>query len=162
MWFSDIWKFKGVRQTLDCRNTRGRSAAFPFELAYRLINMYSIREDTVLDPFAGTGTTTCASIASSRNSIAYEIDPGLVETITETVATSKAEINGRLQERIETHRLFVESYSKKKEIIHYNDYYRVPVVTSQETEIILPRILDIDTTDDRTFVVSHESTLQNM
>jgi len=75
VWFSDIWKLKGVRQLLNDKNTRNRSAAFPFELAYRLINMHSIREDTVLDPFAGTGTTTLASIASSRNSVVYEIDP---------------------------------------------------------------------------------------
>ena len=33
-----------------------RSAAFPLELPWRLIHMYSIQGDTVLDPFAGTGT----------------------------------------------------------------------------------------------------------
>ena len=51
-----------------------RSAAFPLELAYRLINMYSVKGDLVLDPYLGVGTTTLAAIASGRNSIGYEIE----------------------------------------------------------------------------------------
>jgi DNA modification methylase len=161
VWFSDIWELKGVRQLINNKNTRSRSAAFPFELAYRLINMHSIREDTVLDPFAGTGTTTLASIASSRNSIVYEIDRHFYEIITETIAKSKIKINGMLKKRIETHRLFVESYAKNKEIKHYNDNYRFPVITSQETKIILPFIIDIAASDDCTFVASYEDTSAN-
>lgn len=176
-WFSDIWELKGKRQELNGDTTRARSAAFPFELAYRLINMYSIREDTVLDPFAGTGTTTIASIASSRNSIAYEFDPGLSAIITRTVASSKVKINRILRDRIQTHRQFVESYSKKREIKYLNDHYRFPVVTSQETEILLPYIIDITLSADvhsfasadgssaapyeNVFTVSYEETVEN-
>jgi len=65
--------------------TRQRSAAFPFDLSYRLINMFSIQQDTVLDPFWGTGTTTLAAIASSRNSIGVEIDEKLVENFKKTL-----------------------------------------------------------------------------
>ena len=68
-WFSDIWDFKGTRQDLSTSGSRERSAAFPFELPYRLINMYSLRGDTVLDPFAGTGVTTLAAMASGRDSV---------------------------------------------------------------------------------------------
>jgi len=78
--------------------------------------------------------------------------------IMETAAKAKAKINRMLRERIEIHRLFVESYSKMKEIKHYNDHYRFPVITSQETEIILPYIIDIDTSDDCTFVASDDCT----
>src|SRR5690554_4953442 len=56
VWFSDIWDFKGVKQRLENTNGRERSAAFPIELPYRLINMFSLRNDTILDPFVGTGT----------------------------------------------------------------------------------------------------------
>ena len=73
-WFSDVWDFKGTVQGLNHCDLRSRSAAYPLELAYRLINMYSLYEDTVLDPFLGTGTTTLASIACGRNSIGFEID----------------------------------------------------------------------------------------
>ena len=67
-WFSDVWvDLVGTRQLLgnteaDDLEARARSAAFPFELAYRLIQMHSLIGDTVLDPFLGTGTTTAAAI----------------------------------------------------------------------------------------------------
>jgi len=51
------------------KNIRERSGAYPVELAYRLINMFSIQGDIVLDPYLGTGTTTLGAMASGRNSI---------------------------------------------------------------------------------------------
>ena len=41
-WFSDIWTdLRGTAQLLDQNGGRMRSGAFPLELAYRLINMFS-------------------------------------------------------------------------------------------------------------------------
>ena len=77
-WFSDLWDFKGTKQNIIKEGCRERSAAFPFELAYRLINMYSLVGETVLDPFLGTGTTILAAISSARNSIGFEIDPNII------------------------------------------------------------------------------------
>jgi DNA modification methylase len=37
--------------------------------------MFSFVEDTVLDPFMGTGTTNVAACRWGRNSIGFEIDP---------------------------------------------------------------------------------------
>ena len=82
-WFSDLWLgLVGARQLLgpsgiDGADARLRSAAYPFELAYRLIQMYSLIGDTVLDPFLGTGTTTTAAIASGRSSQGFEIEANL-------------------------------------------------------------------------------------
>jgi hypothetical protein len=74
-WFSDVWQdIKGTSQQFLDKKTRERSGAFPFELAYRLICMYSIKGDWVLDPFAGTGTTMIAALTSARNGISVEID----------------------------------------------------------------------------------------
>ena len=76
LWFSDVWEdLKGTKQNNINKKIRERSGAYPFELAYRIINMFSLREDTVLDPFLGTGTTTAAAMATGRNSIGIEIDP---------------------------------------------------------------------------------------
>ncbi len=51
-WFSDIWEdLKGINQKLIRTTSRDRSAAFPFELAFRLVNMFSVKGDNVLDPF---------------------------------------------------------------------------------------------------------------
>ena len=82
VWFSDVWMdLKGTSQNLFDNNTRDRSAAFPFELPYRLITMFSIKGDTVLDPFMGIGTTIYAAMTAGRNSVGYEIDQNLKEQI---------------------------------------------------------------------------------
>ncbi len=76
VWFSDIWSdLQGIPQKINNEGLREKAAAFPFELPYRIINMYSIIGDTVLDPFLGTGTTTIAAACAGRNSIGYEIEP---------------------------------------------------------------------------------------
>ena len=54
---------------------KGHPAPYPVALAERLIKMFSFAGDTVLDPFAGTGTTALAAMVSGRNSISVEIEP---------------------------------------------------------------------------------------
>jgi len=49
-------------------------AVITYELAYRLVKMFSFWGDTVLDPFCGTGTTMLAAMKCGRNSIGIEID----------------------------------------------------------------------------------------
>jgi len=71
-WFTQIWDIVGVKQSLS--EVERRAAAFPEEIPRRLIRMFSIIGDTVLDPFLGTGTTTKIAIEEGRNSIGYEID----------------------------------------------------------------------------------------
>ena len=78
-WFTQIWEIVGIKQTIP--EIERRVAAFPEEIPYRLIRMFSIIGDTVLDPFLGTGTTTKVAINLNRNSIGYEIDEGLLKTI---------------------------------------------------------------------------------
>jgi modification methylase len=79
-WFSQIWSFKGTRQTVT--NLERRSAAYPEEIANRLIRMFSVKGELVLDPFLGSGTTTKISIQNERNSIGYETDSNLLPVIT--------------------------------------------------------------------------------
>jgi site-specific DNA-methyltransferase (adenine-specific) len=66
-WFRQIWDIPGA-------STEKHPAPFPFELAYRLVRMFSFWGDTVLDPFCGTGTTMLAAMRTNRNSIGVEID----------------------------------------------------------------------------------------
>ncbi len=68
-WFQAIWT--GVTGA----STRQHPAPYPEELAERLVRMFSFVGDTVLDPFAGTGTTTVAAAKWGRHSIAVELDP---------------------------------------------------------------------------------------
>ena len=53
----------------------GHPAPYPVVLAERLVRMFSFAGDTVLDPFAGLGTTALAAIAAGRNSVSVEIEP---------------------------------------------------------------------------------------
>lgn len=73
-WLRSIWSdIKGA-------STRaGHPAPYPMELAERLIRMFSFAGDTVLDPFAGTGTTSVAALLTGRNSIGNEIEPIYLE-----------------------------------------------------------------------------------
>lgn len=66
-WFRQIWTVGG-------ESTKQHPAPYPLELAHRLVSMFSFVGDTVLDPFAGTGTTLLAASRVGRNSIGVEID----------------------------------------------------------------------------------------
>lgn len=141
-WFSDIWgNLKGTRQKLQVNGTRDRSGAFPLELPLRLINMYSIKGDTVLDPFLGTGSTSIAAAASGRNSIGYEMDRELYIHSFETVKNSKMECNSIVDLRIEAHRQFVETESAEgREFSYFNKHHGFPVVTRNEVGIKLRKV----------------------
>ncbi|TMI23089.1 site-specific DNA-methyltransferase [Candidatus Bathyarchaeota archaeon] len=69
-WFSQVWTVTGARQTH--RGLERRVAAFPEEIPRRLIRMFSIESDLVLDPFLGSGTTLKAAMDLSRRFIGYE------------------------------------------------------------------------------------------
>lgn len=60
--------------------------SFPIELAERLVRMFSYAGDTVLDPFAGIGTTTAAARAWDRNSIAVEIEQRYFDSMADRMA----------------------------------------------------------------------------
>ena len=98
-WFSQIWSLKGTRQTVD--DLERRTAAYPVEVAERLIRMFSVRGDLVLDPFLGSGTTTKVAIENGRRSIGYELDPKLLPAIQarleETQIALKTEIMSQVK-----------------------------------------------------------------
>ena len=151
VWFSDLWDLKGTKQKINNSETRKRSAAYPFELPYRLINMYSLQGDTVLDPFLGTGTTSLAAIASNRNSVGYEIDPMFLNIITENIESKPVTFfNSIIQNRIDQHINFITERNadiKKGEIKHYNDNLKQPVMTKQETNIKLNFVTSVKRKD---------------
>lgn len=72
-WFSQIWSgIPGADQNGGGSNER--TGAFPIEIPRRLIRMFSVEGDTVLDPFMGTGTTLLAAAREKRSFTGYEID----------------------------------------------------------------------------------------
>ena len=67
-YISSIWKIKPELN-------RDHPAPFPVELPKRLIKMFSFRDDVIVDPFMGSGTTALAAIQCGRNYCGYEINP---------------------------------------------------------------------------------------
>jgi DNA modification methylase len=67
-WTKSIW-------TMNPESARrvGHPAPFPEELPFRLIQLYSFKDDIILDPFMGSGTTAVASIKSDRKFVGYDI-----------------------------------------------------------------------------------------
>jgi modification methylase len=68
-WMRPIWS--GI-PSITLRD--GHPAPFPVAIAERLIRLFSFVGDTVLDPFAGSGSTALAAIASGRSSISVEVE----------------------------------------------------------------------------------------
>ena len=144
--YSDIWfDIKGAMQDINDRQTRTRSAAYPFEIAYRLINMYSAKGDIVLDPFLGTGTTTFAAITSGRNSIGYEIDTALRDSINMAFDKIISISNKHIKNRLLKHIQFVKKRIKEKGGLKYiNNFYGFPVMTRQEQDLIINELTAIN------------------
>jgi DNA modification methylase len=80
-WTKSVWHFPAVsaRQI-------GHPAPFPEELPRRLIELYTYREDVVLDPFMGSGTTALAAVNTQRHYVGYEIDENYTALARERVA----------------------------------------------------------------------------
>ena len=77
--FRQLWDdITGERQ-------RDHPAPYPAALAERLVRMFSFAGDTVLDPFAGTGSTAVAASRVGRNSASVEIEPKYVEIAEERI-----------------------------------------------------------------------------
>ena len=156
-WFSDVWTdIRGELQALDNRELRERSGAYPFEIPYRLINMYSVYGDTVLDPFWGTGTTSVAAMVAGRNSIGYELNDEfahLFQERVEDVPEYSREVIGR---RLNDHEEFVEKrVSSGNEFEYEADNYDFPVTTKQEQPIRFYAVSGVQETTDG-YAVSHE------
>ncbi len=157
-WFSDVWMdLVGARQELGDADSRARSAAFPFELPFRLIQMYSLEGDTVLDPFGGLGTTMAAAIASGRSSIVVERDSALQRQVARTASQALRLGQERQRARLAAHAAFVaERTLAGRPPGHCNDPYGFPVVTAQESDLRLTVPVRLDRAPPDRWLVAHE------
>jgi DNA modification methylase len=91
--FAGHWNFAGARQN-------GHIAMFPEELPRRLIKMFSFVGETVIDPFAGSGTTALAAKNLDRNSVGFEINESFIPFIKDKLEVRQKDINGTTYEFI--------------------------------------------------------------
>jgi len=157
-WFSDVWlDLVGASQNRSTdKNTRLRSAAFPFELPYRLINMFSTKNDIVVDPFLGTGTTMASAMATGRNCIGFEIDSGFQDQILSIADTIIETSNNRINRRIINHIDFIDRRSKENyKFKHVNPHYKFAVMTSQEVDLFFNPLKNVEQIDEHTMEVTY-------
>ncbi len=69
-----VWTFSAVSA-----KKVGHPAPFPVELPYRCIQLYTFKEEVVLDPFMGSGQTAIAAAKTNRHYVGYEIDEKYVK-----------------------------------------------------------------------------------
>ncbi len=74
-WTKSVWNMNP-----ESAKKVGHPAPFPEELPYRLIQLYSFKDDIILDPFMGSGTTAVAAIKSERNYIGYDTNSEYIKT----------------------------------------------------------------------------------
>jgi len=88
-WFSPVWS------DVTGQLRRDHPAPYPLEIPRRLIRMFSFAGDTVVDPFAGTGTTALTAMETGRNSISTDIEPAYIDLIEARLKTAK--LGGRIE-----------------------------------------------------------------
>lgn len=81
---NSIWEMQPAKA-----KSEGHPAPFPLELPKRLIKLYSFYGDTVLDPFAGTGTTLQAALKLGRKAVGYELNPDYIPLIKRKISVGE-------------------------------------------------------------------------
>ena len=145
IWFSDLWEIKGTAQNIkSSKADRSRNASYPLEIPLRLVYMYSAMGDTVLDPFAGLGTTSLACMLSDRNSIGVDIDPEIACLALDSINVPVSVLNELIAARVKRHLDFIDSLpADKKEKCYINEPHGFKVKTRQETAIEIQEIESI-------------------
>lgn len=93
---SDEYKtlFRGTWRDIPGASSKEHPATFPLTLPSRLIRMFSFPGDTVLDPFAGTGTTLVAARNLGRHAIGVEIEERYCEIVAKRLAQDALNLFG--------------------------------------------------------------------
>ena len=153
-WFSDLWDVPGEAQHVD-DGLRDRSGAFPLAIPHRLVSMFSVRGDTVLDPFLGTGTTTLAAMVAGRDSVGVERDADLLAALDDRVDRVGERSRQIARERLDAHREWLtQRRADGKEPGYDAEYYDFAVNTKQERRIRLYAVDAVERTDEG-YRVSH-------
>lgn len=87
-WTKSVWTFPAVSARMI-----GHPAPFPEELPHRLIQLYTFKEDVVLDPFCGSGTACLVALKDGRHYIGYDIEPSYVELANQRIKAFTNQLN---------------------------------------------------------------------
>src|SRR5208283_3224161 len=68
-WTNGLWSFSG-----ESKKRIGHPAPFPIELPRRCIQLFSYKDDVILDPFLGSGSTLIAANLYNRKGVGIDVD----------------------------------------------------------------------------------------
>jgi len=66
-------------------------APFPVSLPERLIHLFTYRDDVVLDPFCGSGSTAVAAVRTGRHYLGFDTDPAYLAVAAARIEAALAE-----------------------------------------------------------------------
>jgi len=72
-------------------------AKFPETMAQEFIEFFTKKDDTVLDPMAGTGSTLVAALRAGRNSYGIELNPRYAEIAKQIITDERAALGGAIE-----------------------------------------------------------------
>lgn len=93
-WTNGVWTFMG-----ESKKRIGHPAPYPVELPRRCIKLFSFIDDTVLDPFLGSGTTLIACALNNRKGIGVDIDKKYCELAKQRFLRETSQLNFNLMKR---------------------------------------------------------------
>jgi DNA modification methylase len=122
-WYLSVWDITNVLP-LKGRLEDG-IAAFPEEIPRRLIKLFTLKGETVLDPFLGSGTTMKVAKELGRNSYGYEIDLELKDVVLEKIGYRQATLTGdtieyKVREDAKRLRTFLQERVKSQKSVANN------------------------------------------
>jgi len=90
----DFLEFTRSVWTFSAESARkiGHPAPFPVELPYRLIQLYTFKDEVVLDPFCGSGSTCIAAIKAGRHYIGYDTEKEYVKLAEKRIREYKQQL----------------------------------------------------------------------
>lgn len=80
---TNIWKICPA-------HSKDHPAIFPLELAEKVIQYYSFKNDVVLDPFGGIGTTARAAVKNERRFASFELEKKYVDIMKKNILKEAA------------------------------------------------------------------------
>jgi site-specific DNA-methyltransferase (adenine-specific) len=89
----DVWRIRPERA-----KRVGHPAPFPVELPERCIRLFTYRDDVVLDPFLGSGTTAVAALRTGRHYVGYDLEQEYVDLAEARIAAETAAHDAAVEE----------------------------------------------------------------
>ncbi len=114
-WTKSIWTFPAISA-----RSIGHPAPFPEELPHRLIQMYTFKNDVVLDPFCGAGTACLSALKDGRHYIGYDIKKEYVDLANQRIKKYLNQMGLFEYKSVEPHSFVAEKqtnrYSLKRKV----------------------------------------------